>query len=83
MKFCVWIYFWKSFLAMVKCMLLKNDHLHSLNLLIWTVCVVVFDVETAPDTVKLAILEQLELKFFFDSQPLGNFLVFYENQNAI
>ena len=47
------------------------------------VCIVVFDVETAPETIKLAILEQLELKFFFGPQPPENFLVFYENQNAI
>ena len=50
-------------------MLLKNIHIHSLNFLNF-VYISVFDVETALENAKLAILERLELDiFFFPSHP--------------
>ena len=50
-------------------MLLKNIYVHSLNFLNF-VYIVVFDVETVLKNAKLAIIEQLELKFFLSPPPL-------------
>ena len=49
-------------------MLLKNIYVHSLNFLNF-VYIVVFDVETVLKNAKLAIIEQLELKFFLSPPP--------------
>ena len=49
-------------------MLLKNIYVHSLNFLNF-VYIVVFDVETVLKNAKLAIIEQLELKFFLPPPP--------------
>ena len=45
-------------------MLLKNVHIHSLNLLNF-VCIILFNIETALENAKLAIIEQLQLQIFF------------------
>ena len=56
----------KLFPDVVKHMLLKNIHIHSLNLLNF-VCIVAFDVEAALENVKLAILERLVLQMSFST----------------
>ena len=59
----------KLFSDVVKHMLLKSIHLHSLNLLNF-VCIVGFNVKTALENAKLAILGGLVLQIFFTpSQP--------------
>ena len=49
---------------MVKYLLMKNIHIHSLNLLSF-VYIVVSDAKAALENAKLAILERLELHIFF------------------
>ena len=56
-------------------MLLKNIHVHSLNLLNFDY-LVVFDNEAALEYAKLAILEEIELQ-------QENSSVFYKNQNLV
>ena len=64
-------------------MLLNNMHIHSLNLLN-CVYIVVFDVETALENVKLAIVRRLEMQISIIPSPtmirgrLG-YSVFYKN----
>ena len=59
----------KLFSDVVKHMLLKNIHTHSLNLLNF-VCIVGFDAEIALENAKLAILERLVFQISFSpSQP--------------
>ena len=60
------------FSDVVKHMLLKNIHVHSLNLLNFDY-LVVFDIEAALENSKLAILERIELQ-------QENCSVFYKNQ---
>ena len=73
----------KLYLVVARHMLLKNIHIHSLNVLN-CVYIVVFDVETAIDNAKLAILGRLELQISFTPSPAMvrgrlRYSVFYKN----
>ena len=63
---------------MVKHKLLKNIHVHTLNLLNF-VYIVVFDVEIAIENAKLVILERLVLKMFSTPSQLcwGEIRIFF------